>query len=225
MRLLDLFCCAGGASKGYHDAGFEVVGVDIHPQRHYPYEFYQADALEFVAAHGHDFDAIHASPPCQAYSEMTPLAHRGKHPDLIGATREALQAAGKPYIIENVPNARHLLISPMYLCGTMFGLPIERHRYFEYAPRFVQVKFEDKLYCRHSGHPVLITDHGGPNANGPGKPRKRTPIAVKREAIRIDWMTDDEITEAVPPVYTEYLGAQLRRYLERAALPVQLMLE
>lgn len=216
-RLLDLFCCAGGAAKGYHDAGFEVVGVDIAPQPHYPFAFVQADAIEYATQHAAEFDAVHASPPCQAYSEMTPIAHRGKHPDLIAGTRAVLQAAGKPYVIENVPNARHLLISPVYLCGSMFGLPIQRHRYFEYAPNFLRVRWEDKLYCRHIPNPVLITDHGGPNANGPGKPRKRTPIAVKRAAIRINWMTDDEITEAVPPAYTEYLGRQLMEYLRVTA--------
>lgn len=105
-RLLDLFCGAGGAAMGYHRAGFDVVGVDIKPQKHYPFEFHQGDALEYVAAHGHEYDVIHASPPCQGYSEETPLEYRGNHPRMIGAVRDALQKIGKPYIIENVDGAR-----------------------------------------------------------------------------------------------------------------------
>ena len=94
-KILDLFCCAGGAAKGYHDAGFDVTGIDIMNQPRYPYKFIQADALEYVAAHGHEFDAIHASPPCQRYSVLTGARHRDKHPDLIKPVREALILSGK----------------------------------------------------------------------------------------------------------------------------------
>lgn len=208
-KLLDLFCCAGGAAMGYHRAGFEVVGVDIAPQPHYPFEFHQSDALQYLAAHGHEYDAIHASPPCQAYSEFTPLTHRGNHPDLIEPTRAALEALGKPYIIENVAGARKLLINPLMLCGSMFELPIERHRYFETKPNFIRIQWGERLYCQHKPHPVLITDHGGPNGNGWGKPRKRTPVARKREAIQIDWMTEEELSESIPPAYTEFIGKHL----------------
>lgn len=204
-RLLDLFCCAGGAAMGYHRAGFDVVGVDIAPQPHYPFAFVQADALAYVAEHGHEFDAIHASPPCQAYSTFTPLTHRDNHPDLIAPTRELLRATGKPYVIENVGGARHLLNNPLMLCGSMVGLPIWRHRYFEIWPELLMLVPS----CRHDFRPVLITDHGGPNANGPGKPRKRTPVDVKRSAIGIEWMTEAELTEAIPPAYTEFIGRQL----------------
>src|SRR6478609_1514313 len=104
MRILDLYCCQGGASRGYHDAGFDVVGVDIDAQPRYPYEFVQADAIEYVRAHGHEFDVIHASPPCQLYSK-THRIMKSDFPDLIGPTREALEATGKPWVIENVEDA------------------------------------------------------------------------------------------------------------------------
>ena len=132
-RLLDLFCGAGGAAMGYHRAGFEVVGVDIKPQPHYPFEFHQADAMTYPLE---GFDAIHASPPCQGYSphvssESSAWAGtRGKdEPRLIGAVRERL--VGHAYVIENVVGARRELRGPLLLCGTMFGLPIARHRLFE----------------------------------------------------------------------------------------------
>ena len=130
-RLLDLFCGAGGAGMGYHRAGFDVVGVDLNPQPRYPFEFHQADALDYAREHGREFDAIHASPPCQAYS----LASRQwrirgrKYPVLIAKTRELLNAMAKPFVIENVPGAP--LINPTVLYGTMFGLMTMRPRLFE----------------------------------------------------------------------------------------------
>jgi len=190
---------------GYHRAGFEVVGVDIAKQPHYPFEFHQADALEYLAEHGQEFDVIHASPPCQRYSTFTPNRCKGNHADLIGTTRELLMASGKPFVIENVPGARALLRTPLLLCGSMLGLHIWRHRYFELWPDMLILTSP----CRHDFRPVMITDNGGPNGNGWGKPRKRTPIAVKREAADIDWMTGTEITEAIPPAYTEFIGRYL----------------
>ncbi len=155
-RLLDLFCGGGGASEGYRLAGFDVVGVDHLPQRHYRGgAFVQADALDFVRAHGHEFDAIHASPPCQAYSSLRSLQPTKEYPDLIPATREALIATGKPHVIENVPGAplgggdTYLLM----LCGTMFGLAtpdgraeIWRHRLFE-----TNWFFGLRPACQHGG--------------------------------------------------------------------------
>jgi DNA (cytosine-5)-methyltransferase 1 len=202
--LLDLYCKAGGASKGYFDAGFDVIGVDIEHQPNYPYWFVQGDALEFLAKHGHSFDAIHASPPCQHYSRFTPNSHKDNHADLIDPTRQLLKATGKPYVIENVSGARKLLVNPIMLCGSMVGLPIWRHRWFELSPNNMLLTPP----CRHDFKPVLITDNGGPNANGWGKPRKRTPVAAKREAAGIDWMTSDEITEAIPPAFTEWIARQ-----------------
>jgi DNA (cytosine-5)-methyltransferase 1 len=208
VRLLDLFCCAGGAGMGYHRAGFEVVGVDIKPQPRYPFEFHQADALEYLREHGHEFDVIHASPPCQRYSEGTPPEYRMLHPDLIAPTREALKQADKPYVIENVEMARSILVNPVMLCGSMFGLKIWRHRYFEIYPFW----FMSPMSCRHDFEPILISGMGStPKRNGK---RYKSPIAEKREAIKIDWMTTEEITEAIPPAYTEFIGAQLMQALE-----------
>lgn len=203
-RLLDLFCGAGGAAMGYHRAGFEVVGVDIKPQKRYPFEFVQGDALEYVAEHGREFDVIHASPPCERYSR-TNAAYRKFHPDLIEPTRQALRSAEKPYVIENVEDARRLLINPLMLCGSMFGLPIERHRYFEYTPNFVRACWSDRLYCRHIKEPVLITG----THRRKGQRRVDPRLAVRKEACGIAWMTMRELDQSIPPAYTEYIGRQL----------------
>ena len=128
-KLFDCFSGAGGKAMGYHRAGFEVVGVDIAMQKNYPFEFHQADALEYLQEHGHEFDAIHASPPCQAYSVTYSLPNVGEYPELIEPIRELLISSGKPYVIENVPGAP--LINPVELCGSMFGLNVIRHRRFE----------------------------------------------------------------------------------------------
>jgi DNA (cytosine-5)-methyltransferase 1 len=129
MKLLDLYCGAGGAAMGYHRAGFEVVGVDINPQKHYPFEFHQGDAIEYLREQGKEFDVIHASPPCQRYSKSVKKINRKNHPDLIFNTRTQLITSCRPYIIENVPGSP--LINPIVLCGTMFGLDVKRHRLFE----------------------------------------------------------------------------------------------
>jgi len=231
-RLLDLFCCAGGAAMGYFRAGFEVVGVDIAPQPHYPFEFHQADALEYVREHGHEFDAIHASPPCQRYS----LMRRGRwqdreHPDLIAPTRDLLIASGRPYIIENVEGARDELISPVMLCGTMFSLgtsegsQLRRHRLFECSWNSLILTPP----CNHNdGSPIGV--YGG--GQNPARKRPATVgvwghaggssqrdgvvqfgTAERREAMGIGWMTGDELSEAIPPAYTFYLGTQLMRYV------------
>lgn len=200
-RLLDLFCCAGGAARGYQLAGFHVTGIDIkHQPRYIGDQFIQADALEYLDKHGHEFDAIHASPPCQRYSVITPMARRKNHPDLIDPTRDALRLTGKPYIIENVENARHLLINPLMLCGSMFGLQIWRHRYFEISPAI----FALLSPCDHSFLPVLIT----------GTTRRKTgrfdyTVEQCRQASNIDWMTRKELDECIPPAYTEWIGQRL----------------
>jgi len=199
MRLLDTFCGAGGAAVGYHRAGFEVVGIDVQPQPHYPFEFHQAEAIEYIREHGREFDVIHASPPCQAYSRATAWrGSRDDHPDLIAATREALLGTGRPYIIENVQEARALLRQPIMLCGTQFGLPIRRHRYFEVPLLGVVLT----LTCRHRDTDYAH-DHGG----------KQTE-ARYRDAMGCQWMTVQEAREAIPPAYTEWLG---RRILEAAS--------
>lgn len=216
-RLLDLFCGAGGAAMGYHRAGFDVVGVDIKPQPHYPFEFVQADALEYVETaisyarkqfNWRDgallgFDVIHASPPCQAYTRAGALRTvRIDHPDLIGPTRELLKATGLPYVIENVPG------SPLYgavqLCGTSFGLgwsdwELQRHRWFEATFPLRPTG------CFHSLPAISVVGHGATKATRERLGRNPK-IAEKRAAMGIDWMNRDELSEAIPPIYTEYVG-------------------
>lgn len=227
MKLLDLFCGAGGAGEGYRLAGFEVTGVDIKPQPRYkPGRFIQADALEYAAAHGHEYDVIHASPPCQRYSESTPMAHRVSHPDLIAPTRDILTALGKPYVIENVEGARGELINPIMLCGSMFNLPLWRHRYFEISPYW----FMSPATCSHERRPVTFTSGSHSRALN----RKMSPVLISgttrrsaanggrfeytvqdcRDAAQIPWMTRAEIDEAIPPAYTEWVGRQLMKHLE-----------
>jgi DNA (cytosine-5)-methyltransferase 1 len=205
MRLLDLFCGAGGDGMGYHRAGFEVVGVDIKPQPHYPFEFHQADALEYVREHGREFDAIHASPPCQAYSMMT--RDHSKHPDLYGPTRSALIETGLPWIIENVIAAPYH--SGVTLCGTMFGLGIWRHRNFETSWLILM-----PMVCDHSGErPVTISQSNGtPEAKGivDYKHARQAPFSVGRRLMGMPWAeTQSEIGLAIPTAYTEWIGRQL----------------
>jgi DNA (cytosine-5)-methyltransferase 1 len=205
MRLLDLFSAAGGAAHGYHLAGFDVVGVDIDPQPRFPYDFVQADALKYLLEHHHEFDAFHASPPCQAFT----LAQRirgNDHPDYVTATRNAFELIGKPWVIENVPGAP--LRDPLMLCGVMFPeLAVYRHRLFEsnvplYAPL-------------HSGHVYPIRKMGRPPR--PGEYMhvvgNFSGVAYAREAMGIDWMTRDDLREAIPPAYTEWIGVQLATHL------------
>ena len=202
MRLLDLFCGAGGSAMGYYQAGFsEIVGVDNRPMPRYPFTFVQGDALAYLAAHGQDFDAIHASPPCQAYSKCTPMSYRSQHPRLIELVREGLLATHKPYVIENVENARRYLRTPFFLCGSMMGLPIWRHRYFETNG----FPFPLVLACNHSVLPVLISG----TFRRKGLKRRDYTVAERRVAIGIDWMTDSELDEAIPPAYTAWIGRAL----------------
>lgn len=193
---------------GYHRAGFDVVGVDINPQPNYPFTFVQADAISFVRANGHRFDAIHASPPCQAYSVMTQSRPglADEYPDLVDATREAMIATGKPYVIENVP--RSPLRDPITLCGFMFGLPLYRHRLFEANfPLVAPDHPEHTIPASKAGHwkPGTIISVAG----------HVSPIKLAREAMGIDWTTRDELAEAIPPAYTEYVGAQLMAHLHQ----------
>lgn len=212
-RLLDLFCGAGGAAVGYHRAGFEVVGVDIKPQPHYPFEFHQDDAMTYPLD---GFDAIHASPPCQAYSLANNIHGRGDHPMLIPAVREALVATGLPYVIENVPRAP--LINPVTLCGLTFGLNVKRHRLFEsnvfmLAQPCTGHKGDWLLVF---GHTVLERGHQSGVAKGGGPVIHRRHVAADRgrEAMGIDWMNRDELSQAIPPAYTEWIGRQLLASLE-----------
>lgn len=211
---LDLFCGAGGVSMGLYRAGFDVVGVDIQRQPHYPFPFVRGDALKppFRLS---DFDLIWASPPCQAYTMMQGLNTRAKkkdHPKLIEPTRAMLQASGVPYIIENVVGAP--LIDPILLCGSMFGLRVRRHRLFECS------FFALRLACRHTFNVAPIAVYGD-HPQQPGDKtyrvnRART-LAEGQEAMGIDWMPWKPLTQAIPPAFSEHLGRWALRHMERMA--------
>lgn len=279
--LLDLCCKGGGVTRGYQLAGFDVDGVDIEPQPRYRGDsFYLCDALEFLRQRGKDYDAIHASPPCQEFCSLKHLTKK-EYPNLIGPIRELLIASGKPYIIENVEGARKFLHNPAMLCGTMFGLQTEcgaqlrRHRLFE-----TNWPLRVDMECAHwkgagksisvigsnaeAGKTISVCGHSSPGmarticVNGTGmatsggatigvygtKPKneqgayQRRTISITgstpqtnvernkvrecftveqaRVAMGIDWMTMKELSQAIPPAYTEYVGLQLREYLSKA---------
>jgi DNA (cytosine-5)-methyltransferase 1 len=216
-RLLDLFCKAGGAGMGYHLAGFEVVGVDIEPQPHYPFEFHQADALTYPLD---GFDAVHASPPCQAYSRARVLHHRS-HSRLIEPTRAKLTTWGGLWVIENVEGAP--LVNPVTLCGTTFGLRVacrdgvkrelRRHRLFESS-----MPLTNAGGCDHR-HPAVSVFGGGERVNR--RPECRAAYsgtaAERRAVMGIDWMVRDELSQAIPPAYTRFIGVQLMAHLTGVA--------
>lgn len=215
MRLLDLFCCAGGAAMGYARAGFEVTGVDIRPQPHYPFDFVQADALTYLADHGHEFDAVHASPPCQGYTELNHVAGSGSlfdpYPRLIEPVRALLHSIGVPFVIENVTGAREHLVDPVQLCGSSFGLGVlcrdgqyrqlQRHRLFEASFPLPGPP------CRHEGQPVGLYGVGGGGQQTRGY---KAHLEERGPALGIDWpMTPHELREAIPPAYTRHVGSYL----------------
>ncbi len=226
-RLLDLFCGAGGAAMGYHRAGFEVVGVDIKPQPHYPFEFHQADAMTFPLD---GYDVIHASPPCQAYTVANNI-HQREHPDLLPGTRERLIASGKPWVIENVPGAPMYqgppsLLQPhrwgVLVCGRALGLNVKRHRLFESNRPLIGTdcpRGHPGDWLLVFGHTVLERGTVIGKAKGGGNriKRKHTTTARGREAMGIDWMNGDELSESIPPAYTEFIGRQILSSLEVAA--------
>lgn len=217
-KLLDLFCCAGGAGMGYARAGFEITGVDVVIHKNNPHPVIEADALDLDPAWiSEKFDAVHASPPCQGYTSMRYAPGAKGAPRLIRQTRELLQATGLPWVIENVEAAENEMKNPVLLCGTMFALgaqghDLQRHRIFETSFRVAPPP-----PCRHTDRPVIgvyggharnrSSKHGGRGTkdtwNGGHK-------SAASEALGIDWMTLSELSEAIPPAYTEYLGWQLR---------------
>ena len=218
--LLDLFCGAGGAAKGYADAGFEVVGVDIVDQPRYPYEFHRADALDVLrlvagGVPSWRVDAVHASPPCQAYIRSGMVAKDGRHPDLLPPTRDLLDACGLPYVIENVPGAP--MRADLLLCGSMFGLEVRRHRWFETnwnVPPWTPTCDHSRPITGVYGHPH---GKGGAWRNG-SRPMLPSDLPTWSRAMGIDWMTAAEIGAAIPPAYTEFIGKRLLEHLsERAA--------
>lgn len=218
MRLLDLYCCAGGAGAGYAKAGFDVVGVDINPQPNYPFEFHQADAVEFLIEHGGEFDAIHASPPCQDHTTLT-KGNRGRegwvddHVDLVDATRRGLVASGRPWVIENVVGSP--LLDPTRLCGLMFDLKVFRHRLFE-----SNIELDEPGHPTHKGHRVAGWRHGVKHdgdmfavyGSGGGKGT----VQEWQDAMGI-YHTGSrrELAEAIPPAYTEFIGRQLLAHLKK----------
>lgn len=211
-RILDLFCCQGGAAAGYAAAGFEVVGVDISPQPRYPFVFIGADALDVLVDQSFlsSFDAIHASPPCQAYSNAQRIQQR-EHPDLIGPVREALQRIGLPWVIENVEGAP--LRQPVMLCGAMFGLQTYRHRLFEASfPIEVPEHPEHAAPLRKMGRPRRPGEFAHYVGNFSG-------VQDARNDLDVPWMDRDGIRESIPPAYSRYIGEQLLESLGRQLLP------
>lgn len=211
---LDLCCCGGGAGWGYFLAGLKVTGVDREPQPDYPFEFIQADAVEYLRDHGREYDFIHASPPCQAHCDLKGAWNALVHEDLIPAIRDALVEAGVPWVIENVEGAP--LRDPIVLCGSMFGLEadgyrLERHRKFESS--FPLSPPPD--LCKGDDRPVVGV-YGGKVRNRraipSGSQRSRVgttlPLETGQAAMGIDWLNRGKLSQAVPPAYTEWIARQ-----------------
>lgn len=229
--LVDLYCKAGGAAMGYHRAGFEVIGVDIEAQPHFPFAFCQMDALEALTrlvlgntlgtSDGKrlrltDITAFHASPPCKADNQGVLCRQdvktlRETYPRLIAPTRAALRDTSRPFVIENVPLARAQLLNPMMLCGTMFGLRVKRHRYFElhgfeipFAPAGCDCKGRAGFTNADRGRSAFA--QGARLISVAGHNFK---VDDAQQAMGIAWMTGEELSQAVPPVYTEFIGKYL----------------
>jgi DNA (cytosine-5)-methyltransferase 1 len=243
-KLLDLFCCAGGAAKGYHDAGWDVFGVDIRLSPRYPFAAHRGDALGVLAAllRGEkvafvhrdgrvehlglaDFDAIHASPPCQGYTAMRHAPGAKGAPRLIAAVRDELAATGLPWVIENVEEARSEMRSPVMLCGTSFGLgahgcELRRHRLFESNVSLVAPACEHgdgPVVGVYGGHARIRSARHGGRGTRDAWPNGHKPVAA--EAMQMPWATLAEMSEAIPPAYTRHIGAQLLAHVasERTA--------
>jgi DNA (cytosine-5)-methyltransferase 1 len=195
---LDLFCCAGGAGEGYRQAGFQVLGVDISAQPKNPHEFVMADAIEYLKEHGHKFDLIHASPPCQAYTKAGKQWRKEgrKYPDLIEKTREALQSVGKPYVIENVPGAP--LVNPILLNGSFFGIKVHRPRYFETSWKIEQPKVPAMKPVK-MGRPIREGDIVQPVGHFSG-------VRYAAREMGLPWMGQKELAQAIPPAYTRWVA-------------------
>ena len=230
-KLLDLFCGEGGAGEGYHRAGWDVFGIDTNRARlnHYPFGWKHADALDYLLDHGHEYDAIHASPPCQGYTRGTvALPDREERYDrLIGATRAALESTGRPYVIENVEGAKRELRTPILLCGRMFGLAaidddgtplvMDRHRLFESNVFLTQPEHQ-----KHDRTLQVAGSYGGARrdkdeARNVRKGGYVPSVDVQRALLGTPWMSEKGCQLSIPPVYTEFIGRQLIEHLERAA--------
>ena len=213
MKLLDLFCGAGGASKGYAMAGFEVHGVDLKHGKRYPFTYLRADVLDILRDDEfiQQFDVIHASPPCQTYSITQHLRNAQGNVtsklDLLEPVRNLLIASNKPYIIENVKGAP--LINPVQICGSSFNLKVRRHRLFE-----SNMAVEGTV-CKHKeqGRPVGI--YGSMRDEIPQGGHTAKTMEQANESMGIDWMVWKELVEAIPPLYTEYIGKQVMERLSK----------
>ena len=208
-RLLDLFCGAGGAAMGYHRAGFDVIGVDIAPQPHYPFDFVQADAMTFPLD---GFDAIHASPPCHDWSPVTGRNRKANGYRGTAWMLDRLRVVQVPWVVENVGAAEFpRSVYVFRLCGSSFGLDVQRHRQFATDRMMLSTPCHHALQARRfrsldgsrpKGYLARVVGvHGHINYRGERELRER--------AMGIDWMTPAELTQAIPPAYTEYIGWQL----------------
>jgi len=218
--LLDLFSGAGGAARGYHDAGFDVVGVDINPQPRYPYEFHQGDAMTWPLD---GFDAIHASPPCHDHSTVTGRNRKAKGPKgtgwMLDATVRRLAESGLPFVIENVETADFpASVFRVRLCGSSFGLDVRRHRWFASNVAMLEPPCAHHLQTPRfrsldsrslTGLASVIGVHGHLNYAGERE--------LRAQAMGIDWMSDQELTQAIPPLYTRFIGEHVLAHLEVGA--------
>lgn len=230
MRVLDLYCGAGGASMGYHMAGFDVYGIDKNPQPNYPFRFRQSDVLalspRWIRKH---FVAVVGSPPCQAHTSLKAVhgsKYHAQHEDLIPDTRQLMEDTGLPYIIENVEGARASLINPVRLCGSSFGLRLRRHRLFETNFEMIEApSCQHAWQQRHRPYRIhttaasggfrqsgIVAIYGHNQMHGPARAYDAAyTLRIASTAMGIDWMTQLELNQAIPPVYTYWLGRRLRK--------------
>ncbi len=211
-KLLDLYCCAGGAAMGYYIAGFDVTGVDKEDQPEYPFTFFKDDAIAFLKKYGHEFDLIHASPPCQHFTKYNNCRKdlKSRYEDLISETREALIEIGKPFVIENVVGAP--MVNPVTLCGSMFGLDVRRHRLFESNFKISQPICDHKVWepNRYPGGRSRERGHARALCRGTVEVgRWNIPLKTQQDAMGIDWIFNlRSLSESIPPAYTKYIGEQ-----------------
>ena len=210
LHLLDLMCCQGGATKGYQQAGFHVTGVDIEPQPYYCGNvFIQGDAFEWLTRNLSQFDLIHVSPKCQAHSVLTPKEYKGNHEVQLPRVLELLRSQPVPFIVENVAGTKQYMKNPLMLCGSMFGLEIFRHRYFELGNMGCPLIFHPP--CQHNFVPILLS--GTTTRKQDGERMHESRKAEKMTASGIDWMTVAGLDQAIPPAYTQFLGNAVKAYL------------
>ncbi|MET9483514.1 SAM-dependent methyltransferase [Streptomyces sp. NPDC006638] len=204
-RVLDAFCCSGGMAMGFHLAGFDVVGVDIEPQPDYPFTFVQGDAIDYIREHGAEFDLVHGSPPCQAWTPLNAYNHK-TYPELIAPARDAMRTTGRPYVIENVEAARSELRNPIMLCGPMFGLNLYRHRLFEtsgFTPT-PPPHTRHQALCSRNGY---LPTNDRPFMTITGGRHSRAWQHAAAETMGTPWITTIRgVCEAIPPAYSEWIG-------------------